>query len=262
MEVHHSHHTGHKKKWTEFLLEFIMLFAAVSLGFLAENIREGQVEDHRAKEYLELFKNEVIRNNKTIDSVLKQNTPMLIGNERVVYGLLNNDKNLSLSKLADTLNLYTYRFSNDKRIFDQMKNSGALRYIKDQMLIDKITAYEIEADLAEFRAFDQETSQWKETFKFVCENMPSPFVLKMFVNKRMELINSVNPEIYKLYDMSKDEIERRLSTAKLSDVTKDKLMNYMILRTDLQKLSMANYKRVEKKGNQLIKDLEEYASTH
>ena len=210
MEVHHPHHPTHKKKWSEYILEFFMLFAAVSLGFLAENIREGQIEDHRAKDFLELFKNEVKINNKLIDSVMKQNKPMLVGNERIIYGLLNNDKNLSMSKLADTLNLYTYRFSNDKRIFDQMKNSGALRYIKDKNLIDKITAYEIEADLAEFRAFDQETSQWKDVFKFVCESMPGPFMLKMFINKRMASINNQNPEIFKLYEMSSDEIERKL----------------------------------------------------
>ena len=262
MEVHHSHHHGHKKKWNELLLEFFMLFAAVSLGFLAENIREGQIEDHRAKEFLELFTNEVKINNKLIDSVMKQNKPMLVGNERILYGLLNNDKNLSMSKLADTLNMYTYRFSNDKRIFDQMKNSGALRYIKDKNLIDKITAYEIEADLAEFRAFDQETSQWKDAFKFICENMPGAFMLKMFINKRMTLINGQNPEIFQLYDMSKEEIERKLAKSSLSESTKDKLINYLALRTDLQKLSMANYIRVEKKGNQLIEDLEDYINKH
>lgn len=262
MEVHHPHHVGHKKKWSELLIEFLMLFAAVSLGFLAENIREGQIEDHRAKEFLELFKNEVKSNNKLIDSVLQQNRPMLIGNERLVYGLLVNDKNLTLSKLADTLNMYTYRFSNDKRIFDQMKNSGALRYIRDKSLIDKITAYEIEADLAEFRAFDQETSQWKDAFKFICDNMPGPFVLKMFIQKRMSLINAQNPEIYKLYDQNKETIEKQLSKLTLSNSTKDKLMNYLHLRTNLQKLSMANYNRVEKKGNLLIKDLDAYIESH
>ncbi len=33
MEVHHPHHVTHKKKWTEYLLEFFMLFLAVFLGF-------------------------------------------------------------------------------------------------------------------------------------------------------------------------------------------------------------------------------------
>ncbi len=48
MEVHkHPHHVTHKKKWTEYLLEFFMLFLAVFLGFLAENIREDNVERRR-----------------------------------------------------------------------------------------------------------------------------------------------------------------------------------------------------------------------
>jgi hypothetical protein len=34
MEVHHPHHPTHKKKWSEYIIEFVMLFAAVTLGFL------------------------------------------------------------------------------------------------------------------------------------------------------------------------------------------------------------------------------------
>ena len=52
MEVHHPHHPTHKKAWKEYITEFIMLFAAVSLGFLAENIREHQIEMKRGKDYL------------------------------------------------------------------------------------------------------------------------------------------------------------------------------------------------------------------
>ncbi|MEJ7675975.1 MAG: hypothetical protein WKF59_25570 [Chitinophagaceae bacterium] len=56
MEVHkHPHHITHKKKWTEYLLEFFMLFLAVFLGFVAENIREISVERHREKEYIKSF---------------------------------------------------------------------------------------------------------------------------------------------------------------------------------------------------------------
>lgn len=40
MEVHHPHHPTHKKKWSEYIIEFVMLFTAVTLGFIAENIRE------------------------------------------------------------------------------------------------------------------------------------------------------------------------------------------------------------------------------
>ena len=53
MEVHkHPHHVTHKKKWGEYLLEFFMLFFAVFLGFVAENIRENTVEKHREKQFM------------------------------------------------------------------------------------------------------------------------------------------------------------------------------------------------------------------
>lgn len=34
MEVHHSSHTTHKKKAKEYLVEFFMIFTAVTLEFL------------------------------------------------------------------------------------------------------------------------------------------------------------------------------------------------------------------------------------
>src|ERR1700712_1022798 len=52
MEIHkHPHHVTHKKKWGEYVLEFLMLFLAVSLGFMAENLREHSVEHQRAEQF-------------------------------------------------------------------------------------------------------------------------------------------------------------------------------------------------------------------
>ena len=48
MEVHH--HSHKPKNWKEYITEFIMLFAAVTLGFLAENLREHQVINHRLEQ--------------------------------------------------------------------------------------------------------------------------------------------------------------------------------------------------------------------
>ena len=69
MEVHkHPHHVTHKKKWGEYLLEFFMLFLAVFLGFVAENIREHNVERQREKEYIE----SLIADLKSDQQVLEQ----------------------------------------------------------------------------------------------------------------------------------------------------------------------------------------------
>ena len=54
MEVHHPHHPTHKKKWSEYIIEFVMLFTAVTLGFFAENIREHFVEVEKKKHLLEI----------------------------------------------------------------------------------------------------------------------------------------------------------------------------------------------------------------
>jgi hypothetical protein len=53
MEVHHPHHPTHKKKWSEYIIEFVMLFAAVTLGFFAENIREHLAENEKQRESME-----------------------------------------------------------------------------------------------------------------------------------------------------------------------------------------------------------------
>lgn len=53
MEVHHPHHPTHKKKWSEYIIEFVMLFAAVTLGFFAENVREHQVIEHKTHQNLQ-----------------------------------------------------------------------------------------------------------------------------------------------------------------------------------------------------------------
>ena len=50
MEVHH--HSHKPKNWKEYITEFIMLFAAVTLGFFAENVREHQIIEHKTEQNL------------------------------------------------------------------------------------------------------------------------------------------------------------------------------------------------------------------
>ncbi|TDW99224.1 hypothetical protein [Dinghuibacter silviterrae] len=54
MEVHYHPHMpkGEKKPFREYLLEFLMIFLAVTMGFVAENIREAIHERHIEHEYM------------------------------------------------------------------------------------------------------------------------------------------------------------------------------------------------------------------
>src|SRR5580704_12045883 len=54
MEVHH-HPEVEKKGFKEYLLEGLMIFIAVLMGFIAENIRESITEHKRAAEFAQSY---------------------------------------------------------------------------------------------------------------------------------------------------------------------------------------------------------------
>ena len=119
MEVHHPHHPTHKKKWSEYIIEFVMLFAAVTLGFFAENIRERIAEKHKADELkraivydlkkelneLEEYRSQINRqltNVNTLDSLVNVNPNQVdqkdyynsIVNTLWAYTFVQNDKSI------------------------------------------------------------------------------------------------------------------------------------------------------------------------
>jgi len=54
MEVHHHPELPHgkKKRFKEYVLEFLMIFLAVTMGFIAENVREHISDHSKEKEYI------------------------------------------------------------------------------------------------------------------------------------------------------------------------------------------------------------------
>lgn len=155
MEVHHAHHPGHKKKWSEYLLEFFMLFFAVSLGFLAENIREHYVEKERAHELLSSFMRDVETNVSFTDSLVNSNRKAIYKNDSAIVYLFDNKK-IDLDSFFNFLPYTSYRFLNNNETYEQMRSSGSLRYIKDTSLLRMIINYNTASKSAEFRSVTQE----------------------------------------------------------------------------------------------------------
>ena len=145
MEVHkHPHHVTHKKKWSEYLLEFFMLFLAVFLGFVAENVRENSVENHREKQYiismLEDLKSDTAQLNHSInfrkvwrnkmDSLSRYlQSPDIAQHGKEIY---YNAKSISRG----------FRFLSNDRTIQQLKNAGNLRLIHNQLVSDSIMQYD------------------------------------------------------------------------------------------------------------------------
>src|SRR5665213_962016 len=89
MEVHHPHHVTHKKKWVEYLLEFFMLFLAVFLGFVAENIRENQVEKNRELEFIKSLTLDLRDDIKSLDATIAFEHAAISKLDTLIY-LLDN----------------------------------------------------------------------------------------------------------------------------------------------------------------------------
>ena len=154
MEVHHPHQHG-KKNVKEYFLEFFMLFLAVSLGFLAENIRERYVEEERAHELIESFIHDVESNVVFLDSLILMNRNAVMKNDSSLLYLIESDK-VELDSFFTFLPVSSYRYLSNNDTYDQMKSSGSLRYIKDTILLRKIIKYNNTSKAAEFRSVVQE----------------------------------------------------------------------------------------------------------
>jgi hypothetical protein len=70
MEVHHPTHASHKKNWRSFILEFLILFLAVRLGFLAENFRETFIEKEQEYELAKSLYSEVRSDSFDLEKVI------------------------------------------------------------------------------------------------------------------------------------------------------------------------------------------------
>ncbi|MEY2586967.1 MAG: hypothetical protein RL634_1129 [Bacteroidota bacterium] len=181
MEVHHPHHPTHKKKWSEYIVEFIMLFAAVSLGFLAENIREQYIEKERAHELVESFINDVEANVIFLDSLLLMNHNAVLKNDSSLLYLMESEQ-VELDSFFNFLPVSSYRYLNNNDTYDQMKSSGSLRYIKDTVLLRKIITYNNTSKAAEFRSVTQEFEYVSHEYTEAIQKwMPGEIAIKRHV---------------------------------------------------------------------------------
>jgi len=142
MEVHAHTHTA-RKKWTHYLWEFLMLFLAVFCGFLAENQREHYIEHARAKEFAALMY-EDLKKDTAYFRTGSEKFDMIKSHQDSLCFLLKTG--IETTNNYDLINhwinsLWALNFSPQQATYEQMKNSGSLRYIKNIILINSLQEY-------------------------------------------------------------------------------------------------------------------------
>ena len=119
-----------------------MLFLAVSLGFYAENLREGILHKKEVKTQMNSLVSDLQTDIVLFDSVIDGNTygaQMADSLIELLHSDITNTSDIYFAARSVTANL-GYYYSNSKS-FDQLKSSGLLRYIKPKILLDSIGTY-------------------------------------------------------------------------------------------------------------------------
>ena len=145
MEVHH-HPEVEKKGIKEYILEGLMIFIAVFMGFIAENVREHIVEKNKAKEYMQEMTHNLefdtlrcalntsrnLNLIKGLDSLRAEVKQALAGNvncNRLYYFYLRYGSAHSAHAVFNT------------SAITELRNSGSFRLIANQKLVADMADY-------------------------------------------------------------------------------------------------------------------------
>ena len=144
MEVHHPHEPGHKKKWNEYLLEFFMLFLAVFLGFVAENIREHVVEKNRAKNLTSALIRDLGKDTAELNRLSEFEQRQILRLDSLVSILKMPSDRTPLPDLNRLLRYsqITFGFVQANATINQLKNAGYLRYFSKDSLASLLSEYD------------------------------------------------------------------------------------------------------------------------
>jgi hypothetical protein len=156
MEVHaHTHPAplsrersdsggGTRKKWTHYLWEFLMLFLAVFCGFLAENQREHYIEHQREKQFMRSMIEDLQKDTVELEKAIVKAKQIARYSDSAVIFLRSYKPGSTLptsfavhggkAGLLQSI-IHTDRTSS------QLKNSGAMRLIRDKKVNEMIIAY-------------------------------------------------------------------------------------------------------------------------
>ncbi len=241
MEVHH-HPKVEKKKFKEYFLEFIMIFLAVTLGFFAENIREHLSDNAKEKEYA----GSLVEDLKIDQQVLSQNISQLKSGIAMMDSMiiiLNNSPLISnntgdlyyFARLAPRLQPLPI---NDKT-FEQLKNSGNFRVIKNIGTSNKIMNYYKKIPLVRLLESINETefTQYKSV------------AAKIF-----------NPQIFASTEGSGNEIKRISGNPPLRTSNTDLLQELSVFAVYMhgtKKGVLSADEEIEKAGSELIQYLKQ-----
>jgi hypothetical protein len=132
MEVHH-HPEVEKKGFKEYILEGLMIFLAVTMGFFAETIRESISDGAKGREYIRSYVQDLKADTAafTLLAAFDDKKLVVLNNLSACYDTLQKDNRSTgclVPLLAKSMSTQTMSFADGT--MQQLKNAGGFRLLK------------------------------------------------------------------------------------------------------------------------------------
>ena len=121
-----------------------MLFAAVTLGFFAENLREHYVERHRAVAYLDSIAADLEADIANIDSTLEQSQARYQAGNEAMAMFASGEYKQRMADFYFNIRLYSQRmlFTPAVNGIQQLRSAGGVRLIGNRQILDALQHYQ------------------------------------------------------------------------------------------------------------------------
>jgi hypothetical protein len=150
MEVHHHPQLHHERKpWKEYLLEGLMIFVAVMMGFIAENIRESITNSEHARELTSQLVRDLKADTTQLNTINVVESQILRANDSLIDLLQRpwqkENSGLLLHLVATAHVMWPFHPSGGA--VSAIKNELHLKRFSGSDIIGQISAYEGTIDL-------------------------------------------------------------------------------------------------------------------
>ncbi len=203
MEVHHKPDLHHKPKpWKEYLLEGLMIFIAVTMGFFAENYREHLGDDAKERQYMVSMINDLRKDVSNIDELNRANDSVTKDCNVLIELLSDNLNNHQTIVNAyaiferSTLTFYDLTFSDVT--LSQLKYNGGFRIIRNEKVIEMILSYDVSRTL--LSSFKDDLSHYNN---LVYDNEGRRVFNTRFLRALLDSLNRAPETMYCFYPLQK-----------------------------------------------------------
>ena len=199
MEVHHHPDLHHKKKkFKEYFFEFLMIFLAVTMGFLAENIREHLTNRSKEKEYVRSFVKNLRDDTANFQRIIVFDSVQVKGIDSFLelrHANLKLDSNLKkFYRLASRSFYNSAAFTSNNATLQQLKSTGDYRLIQKDHVADRLSKYDME-----IQGIAYQTNYYNDYFREILSRLDEITDMTVYSDtsfvKKDQFTNKVLPDL-------------------------------------------------------------------